>query len=314
MTYKVFVDGREGTTGLQIIDHLSSRNDIELLDIDTALRKDTQERQRLINQSDVTFLCLPDAASIESVSLVTNPDTCIIDASTAFRTHPDWVYGLPELEPGQRDLLRETRRIANPGCHATAFLLGVRPLIRTDTMPPDYPVCCYSITGYSGGGKKLIAAYEEQHTPKLDSPRHYALGLVHKHLPEMTIRAGLTRAPIFTPVVADFYKGLSVTVFIHPHLLNRKMTPADIQQVFQDYYRDEPFVRVYSVDDETALDQGFFDVQACNDTNRADLFVFGNPEKMAVIARIDNLGKGASGAAVQCMNIHLGLDETTGLA
>jgi len=314
MTYKVFVDGREGTTGLQIIDCLSSRKDIELLDIDAALRKDTQERQRLINQSDVTFLCLPDDASRESVSLVTNPDTCIIDASTAFRTHPDWVYGLPELEPGQRDLLRKTRRIANPGCHATAFLLGIRPLIRAGIMPPDYPVCCYSITGYSGGGKKLIAAYEKQHTPELDSPRHYALGLVHKHLPEMTLRAGLTRAPVFTPVVANFYKGLAVTVFIYPHLLTRKVTAPDIQQVFEDVYKDEPFVRVSPFGEENGLDQGFFDVQACNNTNRADLFVFGNQDRMAVITRIDNLGKGASGAAVQCMNIHLGLDETTGLA
>jgi N-acetyl-gamma-glutamyl-phosphate reductase len=285
---------------LQIIDHLSSRKDIELLAIDAVLRKDTKERQRLINQSDVTFLCLPDDVSRESVSLVTNPDTCIIDASTAFRTHPDWVYGLPELEPGQRN--------------ATAFLLGIRPLIRTGIMPPDYPVCCYSITGYSGGGKKLIAAYEEHHTPKLDSPRHYALGLVHKHLPEMTLRAGLAKAPIFTPVVADFYKGLAVTVFIHPHLLTRKVTTSDIRQVFEDAYQDEPFVRVSPFTEETRLDPGFFDLQACNDTNRADLFVFGNQERMAIITRIDNLGKGASGAAVQCMNIHLGLDETTGLA
>ncbi len=171
MTYKVFVDGREGTTGLQIFDYLSSRNDIDLLEIDPALRKAPQERQKLINQSDVTFLCLPDVASRESASLATNPDTCIIDTSTAFRTHPDWVYGLPELGPGQRDLIRKTKRIANPGCHATAFLLGVHPLIETGIMPPDYPVCCYSITGYSGGGKKLIAAYEKHHTPKLDSPR-----------------------------------------------------------------------------------------------------------------------------------------------
>ncbi len=314
MAYKVFVDGREGTTGLQIIDYLSSRKEIELLEIDAALRKNTRERQQLINQSDVTFLCLPDAASRESASLVTNPDTCIIDASTAFRTHPDWVYGLPELGFGQRDRLRKTKRIANPGCHATAFILGVHPLIQTGIMPPDYPICCYSITGYSGGGKKLIAAYEEQHTPVLDSPRHYALGLVHKHLPEMTVRTGLTMEPGFTPVVADFYKGLAVTVFIHPHLLAQKMPPTDVQQVFEDFYRDEPFVRVFPFDDKSSLDQGFFDIQACNNTNRADLFVFGNQKRMAVITRIDNLGKGAAGAAVQCMNIHLGLDETAGLA
>jgi N-acetyl-gamma-glutamyl-phosphate reductase len=314
MAYKVFVDGREGTTGLQIIDYLSSRKDVELLEIDAALRKDTHERQKQINRSDVTFLCLPDAASRESASLVTNPNTCIIDASTAFRTHPDWVYGLPELEPGQRELLRKTKRIANPGCHATAFLLGVHPLIQNGIMPRDYPVCCYSITGYSGGGKKLIAAYETQHTQALDSPRHYALGLAHKHLPEMKLRAGLTMDPIFTPVVADFYKGLAVTIFIHPHLLKHRMTPTELQHVFHSFYKDEPFVRVFPFDGKNNLDQGFFDVQACNNTNRADLFVFGNHEQMAVITRIDNLGKGASGAAVQCMNIHLGLDETTGLS
>ncbi|MCF8088665.1 MAG: N-acetyl-gamma-glutamyl-phosphate reductase [Desulfotignum sp.] len=314
MAFKVFVDGREGTTGLQIIDYLSSRKDIELLEIDADLRKDPGERQQLINQSDVTFLCLPDTASRESASLVTNSDTCIIDASTAFRTHPDWVYGLPEIAPEQRDLLRKSKKIANPGCHATAFVLGVHPLIKAGIMPPDYPACCYSITGYSGGGKKLITAYEQSHTPSLDSPRHYALGLIHKHLPEMMVRTGLTAEPVFTPVVADFYKGLAVTTFLHTRLLTKKTTPADIRQLLARYYQDEPFIQVFPFDDETNLDNGFFDVQGCNHTNRADIFVFGNDERMAVITRIDNLGKGASGAAVQCMNIHLGLDETTGLA
>jgi N-acetyl-gamma-glutamyl-phosphate reductase len=313
MAFKVFVDGREGTTGLQIIDYLSSRKDIELLEIDDDLRKDPRERQKLINQSDVTFLCLPDAASRESASLVTNADTCIIDASTAFRTHPDWVYGLPEIAPEQRDLLKKSKKIANPGCHATAFVLGVHPLIKAGIMPPDYPACCYSITGYSGGGKKLITAYEQLHTPSLDSPRHYALGLVHKHLPEMTVRTGLTAAPVFTPVVADFYKGLAVTTFVHTRLLTKKVSPADIRQLLARYYQDEPFIRVFPFDDANNLDNGFFDVQGCNNTNRADIFVFGNHEQMAVITRIDNLGKGASGAAVQCMNIHLGLDEATGL-
>ena len=314
MAYKVFVDGREGTTGLQIIDYLSSRKDIELLEIDADLRKNPRERQKLINQSDVTFLCLPDAASRESASLVKNSDTCIIDASTAFRTHPDWVYGLPEIAPKQRDLLRKSKKIANPGCHATAFVLGVHPLIKAGIMPPDYPVCCYSITGYSGGGKKLITAYEQKHTPALDSPRHYALGLVHKHLPEMMTRSGLTAEPVFTPVVADFYKGLAVTTFFHTRLLTKKVSPAEIQQLYAQYYQDEPFIRVFPFDDEKNLDNGFFDVQGCNNTNRADIFVFGNLERMAVITRIDNLGKGASGAAVQCMNIHLGLDESAGLS
>ncbi|MCF8092856.1 MAG: N-acetyl-gamma-glutamyl-phosphate reductase [Desulfotignum sp.] len=314
MAHKVFVDGREGTTGLQIIDYLSLRKDIELLEIDAALRKDIHARKELINRSDVTFLCLPDAASKESALLVENPHTCIIDASTAFRTHPDWIYGLPELAPGQRKLLRKTKKITNPGCHATAFVLGVHPLIASDIMPQNYPVCCYSITGYSGGGKKLIAAYEKQHTPSLDSPRHYALGMAHKHLPEMMIRTGLSCPPVFTPVVGNYYKGLAVTVFIHAHLLAKKVGPADLQQIFADYYKDEQFITVFPFDGKKNLDNGFFDVQACNNTNKAEIFVFGNSEQMAVITRIDNLGKGASGAAVQCMNIHLGMDEAKGLA
>ncbi|HKL01393.1 MAG TPA: N-acetyl-gamma-glutamyl-phosphate reductase [Desulfotignum sp.] len=313
MAHTVFVDGREGTTGLQIIDYLSSRKDIALLEIDPALRKDIHARKALINQSDVTFLCLPDAASKESTALKENPHTCIIDASTAFRTHPDWVYGLPELAPEQRNLLRNTKKITNPGCHATAFVLGVRPLITSSIMPQDYPVCCHSITGYSGGGKKLIAAYEEQHTPALDSPRHYALGMAHKHLPEMMVRTGLTSTPVFTPVVGNYYKGLAVTVFIHTRLLAKKIRPADLQHIFAEYYKDEPFITVFPFDGEKNLDNGFFDVQACNNTNKAEICVFGNNDQMAVITRLDNLGKGASGAAVQCMNIHLGMDEAAGL-
>ncbi len=313
MAFKVFVDGREGTTGLQIIDYLSSRNDIELLEIGSLLRKDIQARKKLINQSDVTFLCLPDAASKESASVVENPDTCIIDASTAFRTHPDWAYGLPELAPDQRKILAKSKKITNPGCHATAFVLSVHPLIKAGIMPRDYPVCCYSITGYSGGGKNLIAAYEDHHTLVLDSPRHYALGMAHKHLPEMMVRTGLTNEPAFSPVVGNFYKGLAVTIIIHSRLLAKKVSPVDIQHLFADYYKDEKFITVFPFEDKKNLDNGFFDVQACNNTNRADMFMFGNNDRMALITRIDNLGKGASGAAVQCMNIHLGLEETTGL-
>jgi N-acetyl-gamma-glutamyl-phosphate reductase len=313
MAYKVFVDGREGTTGLQIIDYLSLRNDIELLEIDSSLRKDMYARKKLINQSDVTFLCLPDAASKESAAMVENPDTCIIDASTAFRTHPDWAYGLPELGPDQRDILTQSKKIANPGCHATAFVLSVHPLITAGIMPRDYPVCCYSITGYSGGGKPLIAAYEDHHTNVLDSPRHYALGMIHKHLPEMMVRTGLTYEPAFSPVVGNFYKGLAVTIFIHSRLLAKKVSPEDIQHLLADYYQDETFIRVFPFEGEKNLDNGFFDVQACNNTNRADMFVFGSKDRMALVTRIDNLGKGASGAAVQCMNIHLGIDEAKGL-
>ena len=313
MGYKVFVDGQEGTTGLKIYDHLSARDDISLLKIDPDKRKDPEARSEMINASDITFLCLPDAAAKESAGLVKNPDTCIIDASTAHRIHPDWVYGLPELVPDQRENLKNTKKITVPGCHATAFVLAVQPLVRAGIMAPDFPNTCYSITGYSGGGKKLIAEYEEKSAPALTSPRHYALGMAHKHLPEMAVRSGLTVLPIFSPVVSNFYKGLAVTVFIHPHLLARKTSPVEIQDMLAAYYDKEPFVRVYPYDNEKGLDSGFFDVQACNDTNRADVFVFGNDQRTVLVTRLDNLGKGASGAAVQSMNVHLGIDEATGL-
>lgn len=313
MKFMVFVDGQEGTTGLQIFDYLSRRNDIELLHIPPDRRKDPDVRRDFLNRADVTFLCLPDAAARESAALVTNPNTCVIDASTAFRTNPDWVYGLPELEPEQRQRLKAGKRISVPGCHATAFVLLIRPLINHGIMPPDYPVTCHSITGYSGGGKKLIGIYEGEENPKLHSPRPYALQLNHKHLPEMQVRSGLAHAPIFTPVVSNFYKGLAVTVFLHPDRLAKRATPGALYDLFSAYYAAEPFIRVMPVDDESNLDAGYLDVQGCNDTNRVDLFIFGHTEKVVLIARLDNLGKGASGAAVQCMNIHLGIDETTGL-
>jgi N-acetyl-gamma-glutamyl-phosphate reductase len=311
--FRVFVDGQEGTTGLQIFDFLSRREDIELLPIASDRRKDPSARQDLLNRADVAFLCLPDTVARESAALVVNPSTCVIDASTAFRTDPGWVYGLPELAPEQRQWLRDSKRISVPGCHATAFVLLVYPLVRQGIMPPDYPVTCYSLTGYSGGGKKLIAVYEGERNPRLDSPRPYALQLTHKHVPEMRVRAGLARAPIFTPVVGNFYKGLAVTLFLHPDRLARPLTPDALHGLLSAYYAQEPFIRVRPLNEESNLDGGYFDVQGCNDTNRVDIFVFGNDERVVLVARIDNLGKGASGAAVQCMNIHLGLDETTGL-
>ena len=314
MTYKIFVDGQEGTTGLKIHEYLSKRDDVELLKIPLEKRKDLDARRDFINQSDVTFLCLPDAASMESVSLVKNEKTCIIDASTAFRTHPDWAYGLPELCPDQRDTIRKAKRITVPGCHATAFVLSIHPLVRKGIMPPDYPVSCFSVTGYSGGGKKLIETYEEKRSVVLESPRHYGLGMGHKHLPEMKVRSGLADAPVFCPVVGDFYKGLAVTVFLHPSLLAKKVSPRDIHALLAEYYSGEAFIRVmpYGEDAEN-LDNGYLDIQACNDTNRADIFVFGNDERMVLITRLDNLGKGASGAAVQSMNVHLGIEEAKGL-
>ncbi len=315
MSYKVFVDGQEGTTGLQINEYLAQRSDIEVLRIDADKRKDLAERQRLINASDVTFLCLPDAAAKESVSLVSNPKTCVIDASTAHRVNPDWVFGLPELCPEQRAKIRASKRIANPGCHATAFILALRPLVAAGLIAVDTQIAANSITGYSGGGKSMIADYEAAaaSTTQLKAPRPYALALAHKHLPEMQAYTGLTVAPIFQPIVGPFYKGLAVTAYLNPAQFSRAATPADVQQIIADYYADERFINVLPVDLDATTAGGFYDVEANNGSNRVDIAVFGNAERMLLIARLDNLGKGASGAAVQAMNVHLGVEESLGL-
>ncbi len=313
MAFKVYVDGQEGTTGLRLFDYLETRDDIELLRIDSALRKDPAERARLLNAADVAFLCLPDAASREAAEMVDNPDTCLIDASTAFRVADDWVYGLPELQPGQRQAIRASKRIANVGCHASAFILAVRPLVDAGLQPADYPLSATSITGYSGGGKNMIADYDADTAGRLSAPRPYALGLAHKHLPEMQRYAGLSAAPVFVPTVGPFLKGLAVTVPLHLSHLKAGTDADTLYQAFKERYAGEPFVTVHAPDDPDALDGGFFDVQGSNDTNRVELFLFGNGERQCVVARLDNLGKGAAGAAVQNMNVHLGLDETTGL-
>jgi N-acetyl-gamma-glutamyl-phosphate reductase len=311
MVYKAFVDGQEGTTGLQINEYLAKRADIEVLKIDADKRKDLTERSRLINASDVTFLCLPDDAAKEAVTLVDNPKTCVIDASTAHRVNPAWTFGLPELAREQRDRIRANKRISNPGCHATAFILALKPLVAASLLPADTQIAANSITGYSGGGKKMIEQYRSPQ--RVDAPRPYALSLIHKHLPEMGAYTGLTATPIFQPIVGPFYKGLAVTAYLHPKQFTRKATPADVQKILADYYAGEAFIRVAPVDLEGNTDGGFFNVEASNDSNRVDIFVFGNDERMLVVARLDNLGKGASGAAVQAMNIHLGVEESLGL-
>ena len=311
MTYKVFVDGQEGTTGLQINEYLGKRADIELLRIASDKRKDLAERKRLINEAEVCFLCLPDAAAMESVALVDNAKTCVIDASTAHRVNPAWTFGLPELAKEQRDRIRASKRIANPGCHATAFILALKPLVAGGLLPAATQIAANSITGYSGGGKSMIAHYESP--ARIEAPRPYALGLAHKHLPEMAAYTGLTAAPIFQPIVGPFYKGLAVTVFLHPQQFTRKATLTDVQRILADHYAGEQFIRVAAVDFEANTDGGFFNVEASNDSNRVDLFVFGNDERMLLVARLDNLGKGASGAAVQAMNVHLGVEESLGL-
>lgn len=314
MAFKVYVDGQEGTTGLRLFDYLEGRDDIELLRIDSALRKDPAERARLLNAADVAFLCLPDAASREAAAMVDNPDTCLIDASTAFRVADDWVYGLPELTPRQREAIRASKRIANVGCHASAFILAVRPLVDAGILPADYPLSATSLTGYSGGGKTLIADYDADTEGRLAAPRAYALGLTHKHLPEMQRYANLDMAPVFVPTVGPFLKGLAVTVPLHLSHLKPGTDARTLYETLRDRYAGETFVHVHAPDDPANLDNGFFDVQGSNGTNNVDLFVFGNEQRQCVVARLDNLGKGAAGAAVQNMNVHLGIDETTGLA
>ena len=311
MTSTVFVDGQEGTTGLRIHEYLAQRPDIEVLRIAPDKRKDAAERARLLNAADVAFLCLPDVAAREAAALVTNPKTCLIDASTAHRTAPGWAFGLPELAPGQRDAIRASKRISNPGCHASAFILLLRPLVDAGLVPATHALSASSITGYSGGGKKMIEDYQSSSEPALTSPRPYALSLAHKHVPEMMAHTGLTARPIFMPILGHFYKGLSVSVPLQLQALGT--TAEAVQRAYEQRYVGERFIRVMPLRDPATLETGFFDVQACNDTNRVDIFVFANDTQAIMMARLDNLGKGASGAAVQSMNVHLGVDESLGL-
>lgn len=311
---KVFVDGQEGTTGLKIHERLARRGDVELLEIDPQRRKDVSARAELLNAAEVAFLCLPDAAAKESVSLVTNPNTRLIDPSTAHRTDPNWVYGLPELSADQRNAVARSKRVAVPGCHASGFNVLAYPLVKQRIVSPDYPFTCHSITGYSGGGKKLIAGYEGSgRKQSFDSPRHYALALRHKHLAEMRHVPGLSEPPVFDPICGDFYQGMAVTIPLHARLMTRAMPARDLQAFFADYYAGQKFVQVMPFESEIFLDEGFFDPTGCNGTNRLEIFVFGHESQTLLVSRLDNLGKGASGAAVQCMNIMLGLDEGVGL-
>lgn len=314
MAHVVYVDGQDGTTGLQIREVLAGRTDIEVLTIAPERRKDASERRRLLNEAQVAFLCLPDDAAREAVAMVENPSTCIIDASTAHRTAPGWVFGLPELAPDQRARLRASTRIANPGCHATAFILLVRPLVSAGLVAPTMLLSATSLTGYSGGGRRRIEQYEAaDRAPRLQAPRPYALGLAHKHLPEMVAHTGLVVPPVFMPVIGPYYKGLGVTIPLHLSQLPVGTTPAAVSEILRRYYADEHFVSVLPPGDAASLDDGHFDVTGANDTNRVDLCVFASDSQLLLAARLDNLGKGASGAAVQCMNIHLGLDERLGL-
>ena len=313
MSHRVFVDGQEGTTGLRIHEYLAQRSDIEVLRIAPERRKDADERARLLNAADVAFLCLPDAAAREAAALVNNPKTCLIDASTAHRVAPGWTFGLPELAPDQRAKLRASKRISNPGCHSTGFILLVRPLVDAGLLPRDAALSATSITGYSGGGKKMIELYEAGGDARLTSPRPYGLKLGHKHLPEMTTHGALAGAPVFMPIVSNFCKGLSVSVPLHLSQLSGGATAERVHATVAERYAGERFIRVMPLRDGPTLEDGYFDLQACNGTNRVDLFVFANDTQVLLMSRLDNLGKGASGAAVQSMNLHLGLDEGLGL-
>ena len=308
MKPKVFIDGREGTTGLQIEERLKGRDDIELLAISASKRKDVSERKNLINGADLVFLCLPDDAAREAVSLIENGNTRVIDASTAHRTDPAWTYGFPELSKDQRAKIPEAKRVANPGCHATGIIAASYPLITLGILPRGYHLTCLSLTGYSGGGKALIRTYEEEKTPDLFAPRMYGLNLRHKHLPEIMSVTGLENSPLFCPIVDDYYCGIAATISLHNDMLNGKPTAQDIRKTLAEYYRGERFVTV-----APELGSGLLESNWGVGTNMMELTVSGDNELTIVTARFDNLGKGASGAAVQNMNLMLGFREEEGL-
>ena len=305
---KIYIDGSAGTTGLRIRERLAARQDMEILTLPEELRKDEPSRRQRMNESDITFFCLPDAAAVEAKALVTEPHVRIIDTSTAHRTQPGWHYGFPELSRGHREGLARAARVSVPGCHASGFLALVYPLVTGGILPADYPLVCYSVTGYSGGGKSMIAAYQDpERDEELNSPRQYGVTQQHKHLKEMQAVPGLLRAPVFAPIVADYYSGMVVSVPLYTHLLSGKHTPESLREYFREYYEGQPLLHVA---DEVP---SFIGANTLAGKDTMELLVSGGDERILLAARFDNLGKGASGAAIQCMNIMLGLPETTGL-
>ena len=306
---KVFIDGSAGTTGLRIHERLAGRSDVELLILPDEIRKDPSARADALNSCDIAFLCLPDAAAIEAVSLLTSKHTALIDTSTAHRTNPDWAYGFPEIG-ALREKIVSSKRIGNPGCHASGFIALVQPLIAEGLISGDVALSCFSLTGYSGGGKKMIAQYEgEDKGADLFAPCPYGMGQGHKHLPEMQKICGLDAKPVFTPIVDDYYKGMSTTVSFHMSWLKGVSTLEEVRQKIADHYAGAVMVQVAPTTDAAKV---YGNAKAGQDT--LTIVVAGNDEQFTVTALFDNLGKGASGAAVQNMNIMLGLDETTGLS
>lgn len=314
MSVKVYIDGQEGTTGLKILERFEGRNDIELIRISEEKRKDPAERAKFINMSDYTFLCLPDAASKEAVSFVDNDHVRIIDASTAHRTNPDWAYGFPELSAAHREKIRTSNRVAVPGCYASGFASIVYPLVDHGIIPADYPVFAYATSGYSGAGKKAIAVYEGDDKPyEFNSPRQYALSQQHKHLPEMKAVSGLEYTPMFNPMVCDYFSGMVVSVPIQTRTLPKAVTPADIHAMYAEHYKGANMIEVMPLMPADEQKSFFLASNTLSGLNKMQIFVFGSDEQILLCSRLDNLGKGASGAAVQCLNIMMGIDETTGL-
>ena len=306
---KIFIDGKEGTTGLRIFERLSCRNDIEIMTLSEGLRKDTAARKQMLNSCDIAFLCLPDAAAIEAVSLIENPEVRVIDASTAHRTLPDWAYGFPELSAAHLEKIKNSKRVAVPGCHASGFIALVYPLIASGILPADALLTCHSITGYSGGGKKMIAQYENgAREAFLNSPRQYALTQEHKHLKEMKAITGIENAPLFSPIVADYYSGMAVTVPIFKENLCNGKGICDIIDAYKNTYNSD-FVKYI----EETGDDAMFCAEKMSGNDGMEILVKGNENRILLLARYDNLGKGASGAAVECMNILMGIDPKTGL-
>ena len=314
MAIKVFIDGKEGTTGLRIFDRLANRSDITMLTLPEEKRKDPQARRECLHEADIAILCLPDAAAKESVALAEGSKARILDTSTAHRIQQGWAYGFPELSLHQREAIIIGDKVAVPGCHASGFIALAAPLVKLGVIPKDTPLTCFSLTGYSGGGKKMIAAYEDaDRDAALSSPRQYGLSQQHKHLPEMQHVSGLGVAPIFAPIVADFYSGMEVTIPLFRSQLNCGEHPIEeITQCLQEHYFGSPIVKVLSQEDVQAMN-GFIPSNALSGHDGMELMVLGNDERIQLVSRFDNLGKGSSGAALQCLNLMMGLDETFGL-
>ncbi len=305
---KVFIDGSSGTTGLRIRERLELRNDIQIIKIDEDKRKDIDEKKKLLNNCDIAFLCLPDEAAKQSVLLIDNPDVVVFDTSTAHRTEPGWTYGFPELSDKHYNACKSSKRIAVPGCHASGFIALVYPLVEAGILPKDALLTCHSLTGYSGGGKKMIAEYEQQPGDYTKAPRQYAIAQQHKHLKEMAAISGIDNAPVFCPIVSNFYSGMQVTVPLFKQQLNKGYTIEDIKKVYAQKYLG-PMVKY----DEQLANDGFINSNKLKLKDCMNVAVYGNDDRIILVAVYDNLGKGASGAAIECMNISMGADITAGL-